>query len=272
MYTGRPSQRALTNEWIEKTEAFIDRAFALVPGASAIWCPCSRCANRRRQPKDVMSTHLCKNGFTADYTRWIYHGEADRMREEVVRARVEDFDADAGVGDWLNDFHEAHVGEEGGVEEPEATAKAYYDMLSLAHKPLHDHTNVSQLDAIGRVMALKAQFSMSRDCYDATLAVIGSLLPGAHIMPKSMYELQKLLPNLRRGVNLSTLRVKGMKSHDFHIWIERLLSVMVRGYVPELVWLVLAELSYFFHQLCAKELSQKVVEDLERMALVLLCD
>jgi hypothetical protein len=33
--------------------------------------------------------------------------------------------------------------------------------------------------------------------------------------------------NLRRGVNLSTLRVKGMKSHDFHIWIERLLLVMV---------------------------------------------
>jgi len=52
--------------------------------------------------------------------------------------------------------------------------------------------------------------------------------------------------NLRRGVNLSTLRVKGMKSHDFHIWIERLLSTMVRGYVPEHVWLVLAELSYFF--------------------------
>jgi hypothetical protein len=46
---------------------------------------------------------------------------------------------------------------------------------------------------------------------------------------------------------------------------------MVRVYVPEHVWLVLAELSYFFRQLCAKELSQKVVEDLERMAPVLLC-
>jgi hypothetical protein len=30
--------------------------------------------------------------------------------------------------------------------------------------------------------------------------------------------------NLRRGVNLSTMRVKGMKSHDYHIWIEWLLS------------------------------------------------
>jgi hypothetical protein len=72
-------------------------------------------------------------------------------------------------------------------------------------------------------------------------------------------------------VNLSTLQVLGMKSHDFHIWIERILPAMVRGYVLEHVWLALSELSYFFGQLCAKELSRTVVEDLERLAPVLLC-
>ena len=34
---------------------------------------------------------------------------------------------------------------------------------------------------------------------------------------------------------------------------------------------MLAELSYFFRQLCAKELSWTVIADLERMAPVLLC-
>jgi hypothetical protein len=62
-----------------------------------------------------------------------------------------------------------------------------------------------------------------------------------------------------------------MKSHDYHIWIERLLPAMVRGYVPEHVWLVLAELSYFFRHLYAKELSRTVIKDLESMAPVLLC-
>jgi hypothetical protein len=71
-------------------------------------------------------------------------------------------------------------------------------------------------------------------------------------------------------VNLSTLRVNRMKSHDYHIWIERLLPVMVWGYVPEHVWLVLAELSYFFRQHCAKELSQTVIDDLENEAPMLL--
>ena len=46
---------------------------------------------------------------------------------------------------------------------------------------------------------------------------------------------------------------------------------MVRGYVPEHVWLVLAELSYFLHQLCAKELSRTIIDDLEKGAPVLLC-
>ena len=46
---------------------------------------------------------------------------------------------------------------------------------------------------------------------------------------------------------------------------------MVRGYVPKNVWKVLAELSFFFRQLCAKEISLRVVEELEKMAPELLC-
>jgi len=46
---------------------------------------------------------------------------------------------------------------------------------------------------------------------------------------------------------------------------------MVRGYLPDHVWLVLAKLSNFFSQLCAKELSQVVISDMEKLAPLLLC-
>jgi hypothetical protein len=46
---------------------------------------------------------------------------------------------------------------------------------------------------------------------------------------------------------------------------------MTRGYLPEPVWRVLLELSYFFRQLCARELSQEVIHDLERLAPLLIC-
>jgi hypothetical protein len=62
-----------------------------------------------------------------------------------------------------------------------------------------------------------------------------------------------------------------MRYHIDHIWIERLLPSMVRGYVPEHIWKMLAELSLFFRQLCAKEISLKVVEELEKMAPKLVC-
>jgi hypothetical protein len=114
-----------------------------------------------------------------------------------VRPRVEDYDANAGVADMLDDYGEARFAEGQTEEEPEATAKASYDMLAASHKPLHGHTTVSQLDAIGRIMALKSQYSLSRGAIDGLLTVIGSLLPKGHILPKSMYEARKLLHALK---------------------------------------------------------------------------
>jgi hypothetical protein len=45
---------------------------------------------------------------------------------------------------------------------------------------------------------------------------------------------------------------------------------MTRGYLPEPVWRVLAELSFFFSQLCAKELSRDVCLKLDKAAPLLL--
>lgn len=77
--------------------------------------------------------------------------------------------------------------------------------------------------------------------------------------------------NWMRGANLETLRVHGLKSHDYHVWLQRKMPIMIRGYVDDETWLVLSELSFFFRQLCAKELDPKVVEKLEKQAPVLLC-
>ncbi|XP_072147892.1 uncharacterized protein [Setaria viridis] len=198
MYTGRSSQNSLTDEWINKTDAFLERAFARIKGGRDTWCPCRKCGNLRRQTKLEMGKHLVRHGFTPDYTIWIYHGEFDRGRDEVIRQRIEQYDDDAGVGDMLDDYHEARR-----EEEPEATAKAYYDMLCAAQQPLHGHTKVSQLDAIARLMAVKSQFSLSRNAFDVILTVFGSLLPEDHILPKSMYEAQKLLRIRARSTDSS---------------------------------------------------------------------
>jgi hypothetical protein len=62
----------------------------------------------------------------------------------------------------------------------------------------------------------------------------------------------------------------GLKSHDYHIIMERLMSIMFWGYFDDAVWMVLAELSYFYRQLCAKEIVVEMMQRLEEIP-VLLC-
>jgi hypothetical protein len=72
-------------------------------------------------------------------------------------------------------------------------------------------------------------------------------------------------------VNLKTGKLTGLKSHDFHILMERIIPVMFRGYMPDAMWQAIAELSYFYRQICAKEISKNMMEKLEKEIPVLLC-
>ena len=196
---GRRSRSDFDIEWVNGTDAFLEHAWSsgVAKGHSKLWCPCSKCDNNRRVDKVTMGKHLVYNGYTAGYHRWIHHGEADRIRAEVVRPRLEAFDDDAGVADMLDDTHQAHFAEGHEKEEMEEAAKAFYEMLDSAQKPLHESTTVSQLDAIGRVMGLKAELNLSREGFDKMLAVFGSMLPEKHILPKNLHESQKLLRMLK---------------------------------------------------------------------------
>jgi hypothetical protein len=75
----------------------------------------------------------------------------------------------------------------------------------------------------------------------------------------------------RMAVNLKTRKLIGVKSHDYDVMMEWLLPNMLRGYVHKDVWKMLAELSYLYRQLCAKEFRKEMIEKLEKEILVLLC-
>ena len=120
MYTGWKRGGNFTMHWIKNTEAFMNQAFA--KGVKTTWCPCSKCVNTRRQTRQDMTEHLCRYGFTTDYTQWTFHGEVNRMRDEVVKRRIEDLDSDAGVPNMLDDFHEANFDQVRREDEPEPSA------------------------------------------------------------------------------------------------------------------------------------------------------
>lgn len=197
MYTGRRKRGQYSDEWLAKTIDFVDGAFSRDSEGDPVLCPCNYCGNTRPQPRATMIKHLSKHGFRPDYNVWVYHGEVERDRDNVVRQCTQDEDREGEVDrmdDMIDDVRDAYLSVE--EEEPEPTARAFYEMLSAANQPLHSHTQVSQLDAITRLLAIKSQFSVSIAGFDALLNVFGSLLPHGHKLPPNLYEAKKFLSAL----------------------------------------------------------------------------
>jgi hypothetical protein len=61
---------------------------------------------------------------------------------------------------------------------------------------------------------------------------------------------------LKQCVNMLVGKSHGLKSHDYHILMERLLHVILCGYLDDEIYEALVELSYFYRQLCVKEMKK----------------
>ncbi|GKV43256.1 hypothetical protein SLEP1_g50570 [Rubroshorea leprosula] len=57
--------------------------------------------------------------------------------------------------------------------------------------------------------------------------------------------------NISRCVNLNELRLSGLKSHDCHVFIQRLIPIAFHGFLPDSIWGPLTKVSNFFRALCA---------------------
>lgn len=72
-------------------------------------------------------------------------------------------------------------------------------------------------------------------------------------------------------INLTEKTIFGLKSHDGHVFVERLMPVAFRGFVPEAVWEALNEVSIFFREICAKQLDIAMLNKLENNIIVTMC-
>jgi hypothetical protein len=70
--------------------------------------------------------------------------------------------------------------------------------------------------------------------------------------------------NIKRAVNVSTSKLNDLKSHNYHIIMKRLLPVMLHGYLDIDLWKMFIELSYFYRQLCAKQVSKTMIQKLKK--------
>jgi hypothetical protein len=69
--------------------------------------------------------------------------------------------------------------------------------------------------------------------------------------------------NIGRCVNKLPGKISGMKSHDCHVFLQRLLPVAICGYLTTEIRTTLIELSNFFKQLCTRTFKLDVFKQMK---------
>ncbi|KAJ8764635.1 hypothetical protein K2173_006717 [Erythroxylum novogranatense] len=77
--------------------------------------------------------------------------------------------------------------------------------------------------------------------------------------------------NLAKCVDLRKYKLFGMKSHDCHVFMQRLILITFRECLPSKVWEAITELSLFFKSLTSIEINIGEMEKLEHEIPVILC-
>ncbi|XP_071905980.1 uncharacterized protein [Coffea arabica] len=76
----------------------------------------------------------------------------------------------------------------------------------------------------------------------------------------------------KKGVDkIQDGKLMGLKTHDYHVLLQRLIPVGIRGYLCKEVNEAIFELSEFFRDLCSKTLKMDDLERLEKNAPLILC-
>jgi hypothetical protein len=151
--------------------------------------------------KVILTKHIIRNGFTSDHETWVYYGEkytvvvieesmndrsgANRMDEIREAIRLE-FDLDT-------------------KDPPTPKVEEFFKLLKASKEPLHEHTKVTLLTFVTRLMAIKSIFFFSNNCYNGLLKLIRDVLPNPNKSHKDMYHSKKSV--MRLGMNYEKIDV-----------------------------------------------------------------
>ena len=170
----------------------------------------------------------------------------------------------------------------------------YWRTLSIRHNldVMHVEKNVFE-NIFNTIMAIegktkdnsKARDDIAMICRRPELAY--DELTGKY--PKACYSLDKkekekvcewlkdlkfpdgYVSNMGRCINMKKYKLFGMKSHDCHVFMQRLLPIAFREFLPNNVWEAVTELSLFFRDLTSATLKISDMRRLEEQIPVILC-
>uniref|UniRef100_A0A453JP08 Transposase-associated domain-containing protein n=1 Tax=Aegilops tauschii subsp. strangulata TaxID=200361 RepID=A0A453JP08_AEGTS len=204
-------------EWQTGMNDFLNLAFDGAHPDSTVPCPCRRCLNIVQKKKRDVHSDLLLNGMDPTYTHWIYHGEqSDEGSMSEDSDNEDDVDDGSGVCDMLNTLirgtnmqsnenigegvGDIHVDDSSGDErnqEPNATAKVFFELLKEAKKELYPGCkDFMKLSFIVKLYQIKCVSGMTNRACDLLLQMFTQVLPKGHYIPTNLGKVRKVIRDL----------------------------------------------------------------------------
>ncbi|XVE92524.1 hypothetical protein REPUB_Repub01dG0104600 [Reevesia pubescens] len=175
-------------------------------------CPCVKCVNGCRHTQDIVANHLLSHGISRSYTHWYFHGESNLTTGDSHSTRngPNQVDTQHNVRQFIEDIVVGHTHnrkgfnpdvddnlfEEHGREFNEE-AKKFYEILKETDEELFDGCRKhSKLSFILDLFHKKCMNGWSNKSFQGLLNTLRETFPGGDKLPKSSYEVKKLIGEL----------------------------------------------------------------------------
>jgi hypothetical protein len=136
-----------------------------------------------------------------NYLVWRDHGEVEPPVVGTESDRNEDDDRMDEILADISREYEVGSGEQGQPSE----VQNFYRLLTAADEKVHDGTDVTVLQAVTRLMAMKSKYNFSNQCYNNIVNLIIDLIPMKHNMSNDLYQSKKIVFSL--GMNYEKIDV-----------------------------------------------------------------
>ncbi|XP_054785879.1 uncharacterized protein LOC129292331 [Prosopis cineraria] len=133
--------------------------------------------------------------------------------------------------------------------------KAREDLSTYCNRP-----ELALFKSVGKTMKPKATYTLTKQQRKLVCEWIKNLrLPDGHAS------------NLSKCVDMENCKLLGMKSHDCHVFLQRLLPIAFKDLLPEAIWNALTEISLFFKDICSTIITVEQMQKLEENIVVTIC-
>jgi hypothetical protein len=117
------------------------------------------------------------------------------VEPSVIGAESDGNEDDDQIDEMLADIgreYKVGSGEQGQPSE----VQNFYRLLAAADEKVHDGTDVTVLQAVTRLMAMKSKYNFLNQCYNDIIKLIIDLIPTKHNMLKDLYQSKKIVSAL----------------------------------------------------------------------------